>query len=116
MVEKNRLSIKTKTAGRKDPISRIPVYDCISFLTTGRFDIHITPTLQKSRMPQIIGVQGCSCSVLPQILGNEGYAVYSAFPQSKNYGCLLYHFGMFFMQLMNWNIVKEKLFDLTTCL
>ena len=53
-----------------------------------------TPTLQKSRMLQIRGVQGCSCSALPQALGNEGYAVCSAFPKgkkhgnfSKNHGC-----------------------------
>ena len=45
----------------------------------------ITPTLQKSRMLQIQGVRGCSCSVLPQTLGNEGYAVYSAFPKGKKH-------------------------------
>ena len=36
-------------------------------------------------MLQIQGVRGCSCSVLPQTLGNEGYAVYSAFPQGKKH-------------------------------
>jgi len=45
----------------------------------------LTPTLQKSRMLQLQGVQGCSCSVLPQTLGNEGYAVCSAFPQGKKH-------------------------------
>jgi len=45
-----------------------------------------TPTLQKSRMLQIQGVQGCSCSELLQTLGNEGYAVCSAFPQGKKHG------------------------------
>jgi len=45
----------------------------------------LAPTMQKSRMLQIQGVRGCSCSVLPQTLGNEGYAVYSAFPQGKNH-------------------------------
>ena len=34
-------------------------------------------------MLQIQDVRGCS--VLPQILGNEGYAVYSAFPQGKKH-------------------------------
>jgi len=43
----------------------------------------LTPTLQKPRMLQIQGVRGCSCSVLPQALGNVGYAGYSAFPQGK---------------------------------
>ena len=36
-------------------------------------------------MLQIQDVRGCSCSVLPQTLGNEGYAVYSAFPQGKKH-------------------------------
>ena len=44
-----------------------------------------TPTLQKSRMPQIQGVQGWNCSVLPRTLGNEGDAVCSAFPQGKKH-------------------------------
>jgi len=46
---------------------------------------HFPPTLQKPRMLQIQGVRGCSCSVLPQTLGNEGYAVSSAFPQGKKH-------------------------------
>jgi len=48
-------------------------------------NICFTPSLQKSMMLQIQGVRGCSCSVLPQTLGNEGYAVYSAFPQGKKH-------------------------------
>ncbi len=36
-------------------------------------------------MLQIQDVRGCSCSVLPQTLGNEGYAVYTAFPQGKKH-------------------------------
>jgi len=40
-------------------------------------------------MPQIQGVQGCSCSVLPQTLGNEGDAVCSAFPQGKKMTILI---------------------------
>jgi hypothetical protein len=47
--------------------------------------VFITPTLQKSRMLQIQGVRGCSCSILLQTLGNEGYAVCSAFPQGKKH-------------------------------
>ncbi len=46
---------------------------------------HFTPTLQKARMLQIQGARGCCCSVLPQTLGNEGYAVCSAFPQGKKH-------------------------------
>jgi len=43
----------------------------------------LSSMLQKSRMLLIQGVRGCSCSVLPQTLGNKGYAGYSAFPQGK---------------------------------
>lgn len=42
-----------------------------------------TLMFQKSRMLQIQGVQGCSCSRLPQIPGNAEDAVLSAFPQGK---------------------------------
>ena len=39
--------------------------------------------LQKSRMLQLQGVQGWSCSHLPQSLGNAEDAVSSAFPWGK---------------------------------
>ena len=38
---------------------------------------------QKSRMLQLQGVQGWSCSSLPQIIGNTEDAVLSAFPLGK---------------------------------
>ncbi len=41
--------------------------------------------LKKTRMLQIRDVQWRSCSVLPQILGNEGDAVCSTFPLGKKH-------------------------------
>ena len=48
-------------------------------------NVGFTPTLQKSRMLQIQDVRGYSCSVLPQTIGNAGYAVNSGFPQGKKH-------------------------------
>jgi hypothetical protein len=38
---------------------------------------------RKSRVPQIQGVRGRSCSRLLRVLGNEGDGVASAFPKGK---------------------------------
>ena len=48
--------------------------------------VYYTLMLQKSRMPQIQGVQGRSCSKLPRTLGNDGDAVLSAFLEGKKHG------------------------------
>ena len=41
---------------------------------------------RKSRVPQVQGVQGRSCSHLPRTLGNEEDGVPSAFPEGKQNG------------------------------
>jgi hypothetical protein len=44
-------------------------------------------TLQKSRAPQLQGVQGFGCNRLRPILDNEEDVVSSAFPEGKQLGC-----------------------------
>ena len=44
---------------------------------------------QKSRIPQIRGIQGRSRSILLRAHGNDGDEVLSAFPQGKQNGILL---------------------------
>ena len=43
----------------------------------------ITLIERKSRVPQLQGVQGRSCSRLPRVLGNAEDGVASAFPKGK---------------------------------
>ena len=60
---------------------------------------------RKSRVPQLQGVQGRSCSRLPRALGNAEDGVASAFPQGKQNEINLH------LNLTYRAVIKMMLFD-----
>jgi hypothetical protein len=72
--------------GKRNPVRR---ESCFTPEIHGRLigiNFIYKPLLQKSRMLQVQGITGCSCSRLPQSLDNAGDAVSSAFPEGKQHG------------------------------